>query len=226
MYRSFVIDTLKIEAERDDHILAYFYCDYKEPKRRAPAPILNAILKQFCIKLPPDQNKIPKGILGEYSKREDQGHVSGALNTNECKTLLVDLSNYCLKTTIIIDALDECLYNTRNGLFNALKYIISHSQSKVKIFITSRYHDDIERAFSGTIQYYLCAADNKKDIERFIEEEVDRRCEHEKLGDDDLPLLSGKAVHAELRDEIISTLKSRSCGMYILTSPHCFATSY
>lgn len=213
-----MIDTLKVEAESNDHILAYFYCDYKEPRRREPVPILNTILKQFCLKVPPNQNKIPKPILDEYRKRENQGHVSGALNLKECKDLLLALSNYYLKTTIIIDALDECYYNTRGGLLNTLKFIVSMSRSKVKIFIASRYHDDIERAFSGTIHYYLCAEDNKKDIESFIEEEIDRRCEPGKLRDTDLPLLLGKVVTPELRKEVISTLKSRSCGMYIFTS--------
>ncbi|KAI5839078.1 ankyrin repeat-containing domain protein [Morchella snyderi] len=215
MLASFVIDTLKTEAKSDDHILAYFYCDYKEPKRQEPIPILNTIVKQFCLKQPAREGKIPKIVLEEYEKRADQGHSSGTLNMNECQDLLLALSNHYLKTTIIIDALDECNHNTRCGLFNALKFIVSMSRSIVKIFITSRYHDDIERAFRETIHYYLCADDNQKDIERFIEEEVNRRCDPQRLGDTDLPLLSGKIVQTELKAEIIFALKSRSCGMFL-----------
>lgn len=80
------------------------------------------------------------------------------------------------------------------------------STSLVKIFVSSRNDDDIVLRLEKLPNLWIEAADNAGDIERFVQKEV-IRCKED--GD----LFRG-SVTDELLEKIVSSLTTRSQGMY------------
>lgn len=74
-----------------------------------------------------------------------------SLNLAELETLLQDLLSRRIalseRTYIFIDALDECDMRERKIVFNVLRSAIASSQSKLKVFLTSRdsIGDEVKR---------------------------------------------------------------------------------
>lgn len=201
--RSKIIDEFRLDSNTTGrHALAYFYCYYGEEARTDPASILRSIVKQLC--LVDRGHMLPNPVLAVYRKREDGGHKSGSLLSNESRDLIVELSTEYSQTTIIIDALDECNAESRGRLILILKEIVNLTKH-VRIFLTSRSDGDIQKILADFPSHYLDAADNIGDIKTYIGCEVERRCS------------SGGWWNADpaLRSEIISTLEKGACGMYV-----------
>lgn len=146
---------------------------------------------------------LPEPVLTVYSERRDNGQLSGELHPNQCRDLIIALSKGFPKTTIVVDALDECDENTRETLFLILKQIIT-STKRVRIFVSSRNHEDIQRMLGEFPNHYLDATDNVEDIKTYIRSELDR-CAARK------PILGDPA----LRNDIIQTLEDRAGGMWV-----------
>lgn len=117
------------------------------------------------------------------------------------------LVNIYPQTTIVIDALDECDQEKGKKFLMSLRKIVESSTSLVKIFVSSRNDDDIVLKLEKLPNLWIEAADNAGDIERFVQKEV-IRCK--KDGD----LLRG-SIKDELLEKIISSLTTRSQGMYV-----------
>jgi hypothetical protein len=192
--------------------LAYFYCNYKEDDRRKPDTVLRTLIKQFCLKDPGDPNLVPARILSLYEQREGQGHASGGLRHQESTDLILKLSEMYLQVIIIVDALDECYQDTRNVLFYALKSLVD-AGSNIKVFLASRYEQDIARMFTGYKCHYIQPSDNTNDINNYIDLQLDLRCDARRCGAEKL-LLVGEVDDA-LKEEISRTLKEKANGMYV-----------
>lgn len=197
--RSKIIDEFAQEPGR--HALAYFYCYYGEETRKTPASILRALVKQLCLVDPGEV--LPEPVLSEYTKRENNGQLSGELHPNDSKNLIIALSAGFPQTTIIVDALDECDEETREILFLILKQIVT-SAKRVRIFVTSRNHEDIQRMLGNFPSHYLDATDNTGDIKTYIQSEVERCSSRNSLLRD-----------VELRAEVVAALEKGADGMYV-----------
>ncbi|KAI5839440.1 hypothetical protein DFP73DRAFT_458191, partial [Morchella snyderi] len=138
--------------------------------------------------------------------------ASGPLQCQESTDLIINLSKIYLQVTIIVDALDECYQDTRSSLFYALKCLVE-SGSNVKVFLASRYEQDIARMFAGYKCHYIQASDNTKDINDYIDLQLDIRCDPRKCKTEQL-LLDGDASD-ELKEEIRFTLKEKANGMFM-----------
>lgn len=178
--------------------MVYFYCDRNESPRRDPKIIMQAIVKQLSLRSP----GLPKPVVAAYEKRKEDG---GYLQWKESCDLVSSILDIYPQSTIAIDALDETDPDERWKLFKALKDLIDSSTSLVKVFVSSRDDDDITRKLNDVPNLYIKASDNMADIERFIHREIKRSIE-------DGSLLRGE-VKEELKQEIISTLLSKSDGM-------------
>ncbi|KAH7020752.1 ankyrin repeat-containing domain protein [Microdochium trichocladiopsis] len=74
---------------------------------------------------------------------------------------------------IVIDALDECVYDDRQVLMRLLvKWSESASTSRVKILISSRLYNDISRGFHGVGSEIHLSAENDSELEQ-ISGEID-----------------------------------------------------
>lgn len=177
--------------------LVYFYCNYKGDDRNEPAPILRTLVKQFCMMAP--EGKFLTSISSIYEKRKD----SGQLTIKECSDILVQFIARYSQTTIVIDALDECKRNTRKSLLDALKSLLA-LPDRVKIIIASRDDDDLTRTFAQYSDFRI-EVNNSKDIELFINSQIEDRIKHQEL--------LGGEVGMELKKLIVSTLQDKACGM-------------
>ncbi len=82
---------------------------------------------------------------------------------------------------IFIDALDECDPHLRHELLEALDYIITHSASLVKVFVSSRDDNDIVCRLDNSPNVYISASDNEEDIKRFVCREVETSVKKKRL---------------------------------------------
>ena len=113
----------------------------------------------------------------------------------------------------VVDALDECTPDEREGLCKFLLSITdiastSTSQETVKVFITSRRESDIERAFQQkgipTIEIEATKVDS--DIEVYVKAQIELRIQSGTLS----------IRNMELKDKILSALTTKAGGMYVL----------
>lgn len=119
---------------------------------------------------------------------------------NDCKELILEFLNIYPKTTLILDALDECKKEKRRDLIEMFDYFLAHASRPVKIFISSRPDGDIRERFKNLANIEIQATDNHGDISRFVETEI---MKHRRW----------KNMSPELQREIIETLQARSQGM-------------
>lgn len=195
------------ETENNELSLAYFYCNYKEDERRDPASILRSLVKQLCIMSPStdDSSTIPEPVFSIYRKREAKADLRNTLTVEECKRILIGLSAGFLRTTIVIDALDECHADTRGSLFNALEHVVSASANPVKVFVTSRDYADLRKQFENSQNVYIQERDNLSDIKQYIKTEIDARIHSKEL-------LHG-LVDPDFKRVIVGALEAGARGM-------------
>lgn len=202
--RSKIIDRAKPESNQ--HSRAYFYCNYKEAGRRNPASILRSLVKQLCQGSP--EGNFPQPVLSIYEKRKNDGNLKSFLSVGECKQLLIKLSSGFLRTTILIDALDECDKDTREVLFDVLENLVSDSSPEhypIKVFVTSRNDGDLQRRLGNSPNIYIQERDNSADINLYITSEVESCITKGRL-------LDGK-VDDDLKEHIIDVLRNGAHGM-------------
>lgn len=192
-----VIDTLRSESKNEP--VVFFYCNRAEDPRRDPSVILHTFLKQFCVQSPGPN--LPKLVREAYKPIRERGNASSQWGFQKCQELLLSLSEIYPQTTMVIDALDEIHQDQRQVLLEALGMIVKSSRSRVKIFISSREHQDIQEALGCSS---IGAIDNKADIQGFVQREVttfiEKRWKH----------LKDKNTLAE---DIASALISKADGM-------------
>ncbi|KAK4462623.1 ankyrin repeat-containing domain protein [Cladorrhinum samala] len=192
---------------------AFFYCyrDTAEPERAMPGPILSAVVKQLASTDPDEPVRLP--IAEEYTKRKKAAEVDCSepqrLDVGDCTRLLLELTN-SNPAFIILDALDECHDDYLHELLGALDKVLSLSREIVKIFVSSRENVDITQ-FTSQPKYAITETritpeKNGRDIESFIETEVQR------LHDNKI-LLKGQ-LKRDSRKVIVKKLKAGSNGMF------------
>ena len=117
-----------------------------------------------------------------------------------CSDWLLKMVNTYPKTTIVLDALDECDEGNRAKLMNALDNLIKQSQRPLKIFISSRPDADIERWLRDLPSIAMKERDTRHDISIYIDQEI---MKHPKWN----------TMESTLQEEIIWTLSCKSHGM-------------
>jgi len=107
------------------------------------------------------------------------------------------------RTTLVLDALDECDEENRPHIILALEHIISDSRN-VKVIISSRRNDDIkfrlEKKAKANIG--ISATDNEGDIVKFVTDAIERNQTERR-----------HRLSCELQVEIKKTLLEKSNGM-------------
>ncbi|KAL6690771.1 hypothetical protein J3F84DRAFT_398058 [Trichoderma pleuroticola] len=105
-------------------------------------------------------------------------------------------------TTLVLDALDECEMDTREALARILRNLVSKGEGTVKVFIASRKEADIEEHLGLRKLVEISTADNKEDIEKYVEEEIS------KVG------IIWRSVSAEIKEQVKKTIGKKSDGMF------------
>lgn len=122
------------------------------------------------------------------------------LDFKRCRTLLTESLNLYPRTTLVLDAFDECDLTSRGDLLQLFQDLLSSSTRPVKLFIASRPDGDVQQQVRSYPNIDIQATDNHQDIQAYISQEM-------------LKLIEKNRAFGKLRDEIESTLSERSQGM-------------
>ncbi|QYT03017.1 ANK_REP_REGION domain-containing protein [Trichoderma simmonsii] len=196
-----VIDHLPATRQQEadyNEGFAYFYCSRSDPERQQTKYILRSYVSQLA-RVPNHPTMIEKNIYTIYLKarKEKRG-----LSTIECETALIELINFYSRTILVLDALDECEMDTRETLARVLRNLVDKGKGTIKVFIASRKEADIEEHLGLRKLVEISTADNKEDIEKYVEEEVAK--------------VSGiwSSVSAEVKEQVKKTIGEKSDGMF------------
>ena len=159
----------------------YFYCS-RNPTE-ATRSDLQAILASLARQLSSTQPRKPllQPAIDLYNKERDEDFISGPLQLDQTLQLVMQLIELYPRTTIILDAFDECDPATRLDLLRALEHILQHSCSLVKIFVSSRNDQDIVMQLNGYLHLEIDSRRNSNDIAQFVNAEVERLIKDGKL---------------------------------------------
>ena len=186
----------------------YFFCSrsLNDPDRQNPTNILRAFVHQLSLRS--RQDGLPKVVINEYNKKKSTGMASGALDFQECHDLIIALLQGYHRTTIVIDAVDECYEGKKGSLLKSLRTIVDSSTTLVRVFISSRNDRDIAVRLQGLPNLTIEEDITKKDMKRFIQKEL-RHCVEGK------DLLYGD-VSPELERLLGAELLAKASGMWVI----------
>ncbi|SCV34434.1 related to vegetatible incompatibility protein HET-E-1 [Fusarium fujikuroi] len=178
--------------------LAFFYCKRDEENRRNPRDILRSILRQLATPIRETGGGMIHIALKDLPNTLALNGTS--LDVSTCESWIQKLIEDYSKTTIIVDALDECDRITREELIRVLSNLTNGS-AKLRVFISSRPDEDILRHFKETPVMEMQATDNEEDISSFVE---DRLFRDTRWGD----------MSPEFQQKVKSVFHEKSQGMF------------
>lgn len=117
-----VIDDVTPRGSSSPGALAFFYCNRTDPERREHLSILRSFVKQLSTTV--------KAPLETYYRNT---RFNSEPTEKDCEGLLLQLVEEHHETTFVLDALDECHEDSRDGLITSLIYISSKAKKPTKI---------------------------------------------------------------------------------------------
>ncbi|KAI2821658.1 hypothetical protein CBS115989_2857 [Aspergillus niger] len=137
--------------------------------------ILRSLIKQLSLSVSKDLMRTP--VVEEYRKRLQEatyyGEGPAALSVERCTELLCELGQSA-PIMLIIDALDECDSQQRTILQQSLEEMRQSCRDLVKIFVSSRYEEDIATGFRHKRTLCVTPHDTEDDLRHFIDLHVSR----------------------------------------------------
>jgi len=193
-----VIDNIQsaLKSQSNQEGFAFFYCNRNEAERREPLSVLRAFLRQLSTAAS-DNHSIQKQLRVYYNETRLKASEP---TMEDCKKLLLEFINVYPRTTLVLDALDECERGKRLELVEILDNLLAEASNPLKIFISSRPDGDIKEKSKSRDNIEINANDNNKDISSFIKSEI---VKHRRWG----------KMHLDLQTQIINTLQQKSQGM-------------
>lgn len=149
----------------------YFYCarSAAEPERSEPAAVFASLLRQLSCLQP--GAPIPAPVVAKF-EQQGKGFKSKGPDLGDCLDLIIVLVKKYDITTIIVDALDECDFETRQSLLDAFEDILRESAGLVKIFLSSRDDFDIVCTLREYPNLDISSDKNSADIHTFVRQET------------------------------------------------------
>ncbi|RKK70321.1 hypothetical protein BFJ69_g11970 [Fusarium oxysporum] len=82
----------------------------------------------------------------------------------------------CPRTTLVLDASEECDFDTRSQLTEFFKELVEESTHLLTVFVASRKEPVVESCLTSVrdqqMLVEISAEDNKADIEKFVNEKL------------------------------------------------------
>ena len=196
---SLVIDSLCDQAGEQNATVVCFHFDFTIQKEQSPTSTMGALLKQVVGGL----DEISEEISQAFQKQKTALGGRGPRLSDIVKMLQTTSSKR--RTFICIDALDECVPESRVKLLNSLAQILQQSPS-TRIFVTGRPHirPEIGRHLSGKVTS-LPISTKRDDIIRYL---------HSRLEDDTTP----DAMDSSLEADILKKIPEDVSEMYVETA--------
>ncbi|KAF3934023.1 hypothetical protein ABW19_dt0201138 [Dactylella cylindrospora] len=199
------------DKNQSQESIAYFYCDAKteDKSRTDTANVLRSLLKQIAA-LRPGQ-PIQQPIKAAYDARVSSGNSGSPPSFSEAKSLVLGIADDQLypEITIIIDAMDECDKKKRGDLLDFLVKLIQEANSLVKVFLSSRPHEqDLNLQLEDVLKHYVELDHTTPDIHRFIDMTMADYVSKKKF----LPRVDA-GEREILKEKVIQHLKAKAAGM-------------
>ncbi|KAM5354438.1 hypothetical protein ACJ41O_001087 [Fusarium nematophilum] len=180
-----------------DEGFAFFYCDRSDLARRKLHSILRSYIRQLSV-----TPRHPESIhQAPYNLYEKGGNIQAGITADDCKKMLVEIVNTYPRTTLVLDALDECDEETRQDLIGVFGYLIDHSERVLKIFIASRPEHDIRehmKVFEPVA--HIDTTDNRGDIKKFVRQRISKH--------------TAWTISEEMKIKVEETLVEKGNGMF------------
>lgn len=204
-----VIDWVEkgLETNANDEAFAYFYCNKQDHNRSEPKAILRSIIRQLASgprKCLPTNTVVHKTVYNLWLNDRDQGILSTFAQWEDC---LLELVETYPRTTIVLDALDECNIEQRKGLINLLVRLTNRGAgtTAVKVFVAARPEDDISRDLQRSHLIQMQGQNNAEDIACFVRTKLAEHPRWPKLSHD-------------FQNELVEKLVEKSGDMFLLAS--------
>lgn len=194
LIQAFTSRTVVVDAIRNDHLadgslLAWFYCDYSEPRTLEPVEIIGSLIKQL---LPMHRLKTSLEIQLHLEQIYGDGRVPDLEELLETFSIVI---RGLVKVFVVIDGLDECKEKERECLLLWLKAVPVPPTGTVKLFIASRGEVDIKKALSHCLSIEVTAESVAPDIVAVVENVVRAKVAEDKLCVQD-PVLVQEVIDA------------------------------
>jgi hypothetical protein len=194
-------------TRKKDEGFAFFYCNNSDKSRRSIDTILRSYIRQLS-EIPGRPDSVHKTSLALYKK---EGQIQNAVSVKDCEEALEEIINSYPRTTLVLDALDECYKDTRRQFLTFVQHLIQNSGRLLKVFVASRREQDIEiymKKFRNLATIiHVNTSDNNGDIEKFMAEEMDKHS------------VVWAEIKPETKDRVKDVLVERSNGMLVLCLP-------
>lgn len=185
-----------LDSGPKDEGLAFFYFSRNDSARNSALSCLQSLVRQLSTSRRRTGYMRPAlQELGSECRRN--GRI---LNRELCRTQLADACNLFPRSTLIIDALDECSQDDREGLINVFDDLMQISGNPLMIFISGRPDGDIRAALRNRVCVQVGVDDNQDDISNFVKEKIQQ---HRRWGN----------FSEALKTKILDTLLDKSHGM-------------
>ncbi|KAJ0419784.1 ankyrin repeat-containing domain protein [Aspergillus carlsbadensis] len=194
---SAVIDRIRGQVASKNEGFAFFYCRKGDESRSHPESILQSFVRQLS-----NNASNPESVQIKLRDAVKEAREKGTnFRFQQCKEQILASLDLYAKSTLVIDALDECDPDNRDELIEALNWFVQDSKKPVKIFISSRPDPAITNGLEGSPTIGIQAGDNQDDIRKYLDIELDR--------------VSKKvAVLKRMKEEIMTNLLERAQGMF------------
>ena len=141
---SSIIEEIKGLSDMGLALMAYFYCDFRDPQKQDATGLLSSLVVQLAAKSDPCFNI----LSGLYSKCDAGSRQPGDHMLLDCLEKMLNIER--LSTVyIIIDGLDECsdfsgVVPPREQVLELIEKLVEFHLSNVRICATSRPEADIQ----------------------------------------------------------------------------------
>jgi len=168
-----IIQTLQ-NALLPHDALAYFYCDYKDPRTQDPVNILGSLAKQLAMH---DMQSLER--LEEFHDRHhNENPLPAAFGAEELRDLISETSKPFDNVYIIVDGLDECASH-RSSIVELLSSLNNVDCNRIKTLFASRD----EHAIRSKLQDYatMSIAPSNSDLRLYVATELQNRMDRGEL---------------------------------------------
>jgi ankyrin repeat protein len=175
-----IVDDLSITTQKERPLVVYFFCRHDVPESLQARTIIGSIARQI-LRTVTDLSVIAQSC-------EDTPSTG---DTEKVLDILLRGFSFSAKIYLVLDGLDECAVTDKVTLVPALQKI----QEKMNISVCASFRDEPNNGLQAIAQQLLdaqivCIPKNNPDIAAFIEADLERCLQQERLNIRDPTLIS------------------------------------
>ncbi|KAL8838837.1 MAG: hypothetical protein Q9170_001959 [Blastenia crenularia] len=188
-----------LRRSNNNHAVAFFYCDYKDPATQKPHLILGSLIQQIAKQ---DEQAFQKVEIF-CDKRNPEYKVDYNYDFQELRDLILTISSSFNSTSIIVDGLDEYGSNATEVTELLASLHPVNEETNIKTLLLSRNEIEICQCLRNYVE--LAIAARGSDLRLYVGAEIEFRIRRNKL----------RIKDSSLKEEIMEKLVGGAKGMYV-----------